>query len=161
MSILSGSANDSLAKHTHQIYLFISRIQGGNLTRANPEEDEILLVYAGSRWLATVHQKANKNDEEYWVNFSAELHPFWDKIYTEQTVAVSDPTYRQDPIAVDFFRIGQRGQKYGPLGELVPAQTPPGSGYFECALMNTTTVNDFISDVLKRPDCLRRDINTT
>ena len=23
-------------------------------------------------------------------------------------------------------------QKYGPLGELSPAQEPPGSGYFEC-----------------------------
>ncbi len=72
---------------------------------------------------------------------------FWDGVYTEVTHAVSDPTTRSSPIAVDFFRIGRRGEKYGPLGELIPAQTPVGSGYFECAL-NASSIPDFLENVL-------------
>ena len=44
---------------------------------------------------------------------------------------------------VDFFEIGNRGSKYGPLGELLPIQDPPGSGYFECSDLNIS-LHEFI-----------------
>ena len=81
------------------------------------------------------------------MHHSTELHAFWDLVYEENTHAVSNPTSRSDPIAVDFFRIGRKGTKYGPLGELLPAQEPPGSGYFDCAL--NSSINDLVADIIE------------
>ena len=61
------------------------------------------------------------------------MHPFWSELYKENTEAVSNPTTGSDPIGgIDFFKVEKVGVKYGPLGELIPLQDPPGSGYFDC-----------------------------
>ena len=52
--------------------------------------------------------------------------------YNNLTRFVSDPTTETSPIAVDFYNITDRGNRYGPLGQLTPLSYPPGSGYFQC-----------------------------
>lgn len=120
--------------------------EGGNKGFVGPK-DELILMYTGSRWFGAVFEDGKDNSREYWNQFAAELHAFWDRIYSKKTHFVSNPTSRSDPIAVDFFEIGRRGEKYGPLGELMPLQTPPGSGYFECAL-DASELTDFISGLV-------------
>lgn len=40
---------------------------------------------------------------------STEFHAFWEKAYSELTVIVSDTTSESDPVATDFYIIGERG----------------------------------------------------
>jgi hypothetical protein len=103
---------------------------GSNLTLF--EDDSLVLVYTGSRWFFSVFEDGKLMTREYWLRYSREVHAFWDRLYQHNTKAVSNPTSKSDPIAVDFFFIEERGERYGPLGKLVPAQNPPGSGFFEC-----------------------------
>ncbi|KAL7550457.1 hypothetical protein ACHAWF_017755 [Thalassiosira exigua] len=107
-------------------------IGGGNITRT--PEDQLVIAYSGSRWLGTFEEGGGCKGKEYWTKYTSETHAFWDRAYTMRTRWVSDPTDNSDPIAVDFYRITDRGARYGPLGELTPEQYPPGSGFFECAL---------------------------
>mmetsp|Transcript_35784 Transcript_35784/g.58311 ORF Transcript_35784/g.58311 Transcript_35784/m.58311 type:complete len:644 (-) Transcript_35784:81-2012(-) len=125
------------------VYLQIS---GGDIT--TPEEDGVILLYTGSRWFGSYYEGVEQKGRDYWLHYSRELHAFWDQLYKENTQYVSNPTSRSDPIAVDFFEIGKRGAKYGPLGELIPLQEPPGSGLFECSALNMS-INDFVSGVLE------------
>lgn len=131
-----------------------SYYMGGNMS-VDTTIDYVALIYSGSRWLATVHEDGKNKGMDYWLHYSKEVHAFWDKIYTKRTEVVSDPTLRADPIAVDFYKIGQRGPRHGPLGERIPIQEPPGSGYFQCAQLNTT-INEFVAQILGRPDCANR-----
>ncbi len=118
----------------------------GGSNKTVPENDNLALVYTGSRWFFTVFEGAQNKSIDYWLEYSKEMHAFWDRIYKGNTQAVSNPTTRSDPIAVDFFRIGRRGEKYGPLGELIPLQEPPGAGYFECSL--NSTIGELVEDIL-------------
>jgi hypothetical protein len=95
-------------------------------------DDKVVLVYTGSRWFFSVFEGGERKGREYWVQYSMELHAFWDRLYNYNTEGVSNPTSNSVPMAVDFFYIVERGARYGPLGKLVPAQDPPGSGFFEC-----------------------------
>jgi hypothetical protein len=112
---------------------------GGNITVTS--SDLPVLLYSGSRWLAAFLDNSGNYSRDHWIEFSRELHPFWDELYKEDSHAVSNPTTRSDPIGVDFFQIGREGEKYGPLGELIPLQDPPGSGYFECIVPSLTFMN--------------------
>ena len=103
---------------------------GSNLTLF--EDDSMILVYTGSRWFFSVFEDGKLKSREDMLGYSKEVHAFWDRLYKYNTKAVSNPTTKSDPIAVDFFIIEERGERYGPLGKLVPAQDPPGSGFFEC-----------------------------
>jgi hypothetical protein len=103
---------------------------GSNVTLF--EDDSLVLVYTGSRWFFSVFEDGKLMNGEYWLRYSREVHTFWDRLYQDNTKAVSNPTSKSDPIAVDFFFVEERGERYGPLGKLVPTQDPPGSGFFEC-----------------------------
>ena len=46
--------------------------------------------------------------------------------YDNDTIAVSDPTSRSYPVGVDFYRVGEKGDQFGPFGVLHPLQEPPG-----------------------------------
>lgn len=39
------------------------------------------------------------------------------------------------PVGVDFYRVGERGEQFGPYGALYPAQVhnQTGRGYFRCS----------------------------
>ena len=84
------------------------------------EDDALLLIYSGSRWFGSYYEGASQSNREYWLQYAREMHAFWDELYKENTVYVSNPTSRSEPVAVDFFKVGWRGAKYGPLGELIP-----------------------------------------
>ncbi|KAL7536320.1 hypothetical protein ACHAXR_008766 [Thalassiosira sp. AJA248-18] len=146
-NIVPMKACDAWTAYGRGVYKYYS---GGNMTNTG-QDDFNALVYTGSRWFATVFEDGELLGIDYWMQSAAEVHAFWDKVYTKNTAFVSNPTSRTDPIAVDFFRIGRTGAKYGPLGELIPLQEPPGSGYFDCS--GSLKANEFVSDVLGRPDC--------
>ena len=112
---------------------------GGNITASS--SDIPILMYSGSRWLAVLLDNSENYTQDHWIEYSRELHPFWDELYKNNSHAVSNPTTRSDPIGVDFFQIGRLGEKYGPLGELIPLQDPPGSGYFECLVHPLSSIN--------------------
>jgi hypothetical protein len=103
---------------------------GSNLTLS--EDESLVLVYTGSRWFFSLFEDGELKSREDRLLYVREVHAFWDRLYKYNTKAVSNPTSKSDPIAVDFFTIEERGERYGPLGKLVPAQDPPGSGFFEC-----------------------------
>ncbi|EED89764.1 predicted protein [Thalassiosira pseudonana CCMP1335] len=88
------------------------------------QEDAIFLLYTGNRWFGTVYKGVRNNTREYWDAYTREFHSFWEDAYAEVTRFVSDPTTGSSPIAVDFFLIGQRGEEFGPFGELFPLREP-------------------------------------
>jgi len=96
------------------------------------QEDAIFLLYTGNRWFGTVYKGVRNNTREYWDAYTREFHSFWEDAYAEVTRFVSDPTTGSSPIAVDFFLIGQRGEEFGPFGELFPLREPEGSGNYKC-----------------------------
>ncbi len=112
---------------------------GGNITASSSEYP--VLIFSGSRWLAVLLDNSGNYTIDHWIEYSRELHPFWNELYRNDTHAVSNPTTRSDPIGVDFFKIGKLGEKFGPLGELIPLQDPPDSGYFDCILRLSTSIN--------------------
>ena len=128
----------------------------GNITHGGAN-DSTMLIYSGSRWFYQVYEGTLDKGPDYWLHYSEELHSFWDRVYTEKTQAVSDPSNRPDPVAVDFFVIGRKGEKFGPLGELIPVneyQLANGivdqqsyGGYFEC-ILNSTSIPDFLAENL-------------
>ncbi|KAL7473434.1 hypothetical protein ACHAXS_014060 [Conticribra weissflogii] len=99
-----------------------------------------------SRWFGMVFKSGRNStiyDDYYWNTYSREYHAFWKEAYTNLTKIVSDPTEESNPISVDFFQIGDRGDRFGPFGELFPMRLPLGSGYFQCDTNEThsTEVN--------------------
>mmetsp|Transcript_11585 Transcript_11585/g.25409 ORF Transcript_11585/g.25409 Transcript_11585/m.25409 type:complete len:112 (-) Transcript_11585:28-363(-) len=64
-----------------------------------------------------------------------EFHGFWNKAYSKVTQFVSDPTNNDNPVGVDFYIIGERGEQFGPFGALHSMQlnNETGRGYFRCA----------------------------
>mmetsp|Transcript_15754 Transcript_15754/g.33903 ORF Transcript_15754/g.33903 Transcript_15754/m.33903 type:complete len:654 (+) Transcript_15754:159-2120(+) len=127
------------------IYRGSGEIQG---TATDFEEDDLVLMYTGSRWFGSYYRGGKQLGLDYWLHYSRELHAFWDQVYETNTYFVSNPTSHPDPIAVDFFQIGRRGEKYGPLGELIPLSDPPGSGFFTCPGLNMS-INDFVLQILE------------
>ena len=87
---------------------------------------------------------------EGWIVYVTEFHAFWDRVYTDRVKIVSDPTTQSSPIGSDFFLIGNRGERYGPFGELNPLSDPAGSGFFDCTEMNTTAHLIYVADQLSQ-----------
>ena len=113
-----------------------------------PEGDIIIMIYGGSRWFGAYYEDTESMGLEGWVDYVTQFHAFWDKIYTDQTKIVSDPTTSSSPIGSDFYMIGKRGERYGPFGELNPLSDPPGSGFFDCIEMNTTAHLIYVAEQL-------------
>mmetsp|Transcript_8257 Transcript_8257/g.17580 ORF Transcript_8257/g.17580 Transcript_8257/m.17580 type:complete len:512 (+) Transcript_8257:1-1536(+) len=82
------------------------------------DQDILTLLYAGSRWFGMVFEDGKIRDQSYWLQYGKEFHAFWEKAYSELTVIVSDTTSESDPVATDFYIIGERGKQYGPYGEV-------------------------------------------
>lgn len=120
--------------------------EGGwsNITIA--EDDIMIMIYGGSRWFGAYYQGMASIQLEGWVDYITEFHAYWDEVYTDRTKIVSNPTTHSSPIGSDFFLIGERGKRYGPLGELNPLSDPAGSGYFDCIEMNTTAHLIYVAD---------------
>ena len=128
------------------VYLY----EGGFKNLTTPEEDIIIMIYGGSRWFGALYEETADIGLEGWINYVTEFHAFWDKVYTDRVKIVSDPTTQSSPIGSDFFLIGNRGERYGPFGELNPLSDPAGSGFFDCIEMNTTAHLIYVADQLSQ-----------
>lgn len=92
------------------------------------------LVYSGSRWFGMNLTGTDVTSEQWLVGVS-NYHAFWYRAYAYNTIFVSDPTKESSPVGVDWYRIGERGDQFGPLGALSPVQlyNQTGRGFFRCA----------------------------
>mmetsp|Transcript_688 Transcript_688/g.1137 ORF Transcript_688/g.1137 Transcript_688/m.1137 type:complete len:644 (-) Transcript_688:26-1957(-) len=122
--------------------------EGGWKNLTYPEEDIIIMIYGGSRWFGAYYEGMASIGLEGWIVYVTEFHAFWDRVYTDRVKIVSDPTTQSSPIGSDFFLIGNRGERYGPFGELNPLSDPKGSGFFDCIEMNTTAHLIYVADQL-------------
>ena len=68
---------------------------------------------------------------------------FWSNAYSALTFYVSESTTRDSPVGVDFYRIGERGNQFGPFGALYPLQmyNQSGRGIWRCSGPPTTLFN--------------------
>eukprot|EP00580_Thalassiosira_gravida_P005882 CAMPEP_0201654886 /NCGR_PEP_ID=MMETSP0493-20130528/45732_1 /ASSEMBLY_ACC=CAM_ASM_000838 /TAXON_ID=420259 /ORGANISM="Thalassiosira gravida, Strain GMp14c1" /LENGTH=425 /DNA_ID=CAMNT_0048131459 /DNA_START=779 /DNA_END=2056 /DNA_ORIENTATION=- len=97
------------------------------------EEDIVNLVFTGSRWFARRYIGGKKLTPDQVEYRAIEYHAFWDNKYgSTENIAISEPTTRSYPVGVDFYRIGEVGEQYGPFGVLYPMQEPPGRGALRC-----------------------------
>lgn len=122
--------------------------EGGYPNLTISENDAVIMTYGGSRWFGAYYEGGGSTSRDEWVSYVTEYHAFWDRVYTDFTKIVSNPNTESSPIGSDFFRIGERGEKYGPFGELYPLGYPPGSGYFDCIERNTTAHLMYVLDQL-------------
>ena len=60
-------------------------------------------------------------------------HAFWSRAYRTSTVFVSDITTGDNPVGVDFYGVGERGEQFGPFGVLYPVANQTGRGYYRCS----------------------------
>lgn len=105
-----------------------------------PREDILGYGYTGSRWFGYVYSFDDMNwtAEDFYVH-KKETHGFWGRHYDPKfTKFVSEPTKKDTPVGVDFYRIGKRitdTDQFGPFGELHPVQkyNQTGRGFFRCA----------------------------
>ncbi|KAL7537688.1 hypothetical protein ACHAXR_008009, partial [Thalassiosira sp. AJA248-18] len=108
------------------------------------KSDQFNIVYVGSRWIMSVLASTDNTDgvrsDLSRIDFQrSNFHAFWDKAFESRTVAISDPTKgRSTPVGADFYRIGEKGDQYGPFGVLYPLQEPAGRGDFRCGKINMT-----------------------
>ncbi|KAL7461130.1 hypothetical protein ACHAXS_001558, partial [Conticribra weissflogii] len=139
---LEGNKGDFFSVHDRPVYIYSSGL--GNLV---DEADQVGLVYTGSRWFGALYEGLKSVPLEFWVEYSTDFHSFWDKIYDNNTVTLSDPTTDLSPIGVDFYIIRNRGEQYGPYGLLEPLRLPSGSGHFRCGdvINNTEKLPQFMS----------------
>ena len=131
----SGDEWELLKKEDDSLFIVYDRpayrYQTGS-KRDIPQNDSVVILYSGSRWLGMYFQGSKNVNKTYRAQYTHNFHAFWDRAYTNLTKFVSDPTTESTPVAVDFFEIIDRGERYGPFGELEPLRMPKGSGYFQC-----------------------------
>ncbi len=97
---LEGNKGDFFSVHDRPVYIYSSGL--GNLV---DEADQVGLVYTGSRWFGALYEGLKSVPLEFWVEYNTDFHSFWDKIYDNNTVTLSDPTTDSSPISVDFYII--------------------------------------------------------
>jgi len=105
--------------------------------------DMFFLIFSGSRWFGIYYGSEVGEvmfTEEYrepTAYAAKNYHAFWDEVYTQGTIFVSDPVggIGYTPVGVDFFAIGERGEQFGPFGARTPIQlyNQTGRGYFRCS----------------------------
>jgi len=97
------------------------------------ETEECVLVYVGDRWFGLCYKLGEDFTWEHGIMLMAESHGFWGG--TAMTLGfISDKTKKDNPVGVDFYFIGERGDQFGPFGALYPAQlyNQTGRGYYRC-----------------------------
>ncbi|KAL7537721.1 hypothetical protein ACHAWF_005887 [Thalassiosira exigua] len=99
-------------------------------------ENNVELIYSGDRWFGQLYNMTalnmTINDK---IIASNEYHAFWGRGYDQLlTQFVSAPTKKNSPVGVDFFKIDERGEQFGPFGSLIPVQknNQTGRGFFRC-----------------------------
>ena len=110
-------------------------------TYQNDDKDQVILAFTGSRWLSIVFEGGTSRSLDYWANYAANFHPFWFGAFSNNTNLVSEATSGSTPVGVDFYRIVEQGNQYGPLGHLIPRHTYPGEGFYRCIESNTEQSN--------------------
>mmetsp|Transcript_12499 Transcript_12499/g.30551 ORF Transcript_12499/g.30551 Transcript_12499/m.30551 type:complete len:141 (+) Transcript_12499:1227-1649(+) len=93
------------------------------------------VVYSAGRWLVLEVEDYNMSPLDEWMSqYAVEYHAFWDDTYANRTLMVSDPTISSTPVGVDFYKILDRGEQFGPLGELEPLKIAnyTGKGFWRC-----------------------------
>ena len=92
------------------------------------------LVYSGSRWFG-MNLTGTDVTSQRWLAGVSNYHAFWYRAYAYNTIFVSDATKESSPVGVDWYRVGERGNQFGPLGALYPVQryNQTGRGLFRCA----------------------------
>eukprot|EP00985_Skeletonema_marinoi_P012858 scaffold6280_cov127-Skeletonema_marinoi.AAC.11 len=114
----------------------VYRYQGGN--PLINDTDVVVLVYSGDRWFGVRQRQGERlfseEGQEFLKAAATNYHAFWDRALQNGTVVVSDATTKDTPVGVDFYRIGERGDQFGPYGALYPLQlnNQTGRGVFRC-----------------------------
>ncbi|KAL7552728.1 hypothetical protein ACHAWF_015965 [Thalassiosira exigua] len=61
----------------------------GNYSHRGGSNDDLVLIYSGSRWFAAVYEGGACKSRQAWLNYAHEFHAFWDRVYTENTGELS------------------------------------------------------------------------
>jgi len=90
----------------------------------------IVIIYSGSRWFVSFDVMINGTS----LFYKTEYHAFWDELFKQQTIYISDPATGSTPIGVDLYEVMMDTEfnDYGPFGLLKPAANITGAGYLHC-----------------------------
>eukprot|EP00984_Skeletonema_dohrnii_P027544 scaffold17096_cov84-Skeletonema_dohrnii-CCMP3373.AAC.3 len=111
-----------------------SYVEGLSPELAPKGDDNVALVYTGSRYVITnLEQAKNNATSAYWEWQTKNFHGFWAQAFSPSySSLISEPTQSDTPVGVDFFWVGEQDEQYGPFGLLRPAFQFPGEGLFRC-----------------------------
>jgi len=102
------------------------------------EDYSVILSYSGSRFYGTIVE----SNLPLGDLFPLDYHAFWSQSFNvDRTFIISDTTYADTPVGVDFFEMRRRINSflnpnvrfsYGPFGALIPLMEYQGAGFFHC-----------------------------
>ena len=82
---------------------------------------------------SNVHCRLPPTKQHIFSHSDFIISAFWARAYRpDLTPLVSDSTTSDTPVGVDFYRVGEQGNQYGPFGVLYPAQNETGRGVYRC-----------------------------
>ena len=107
--------------YSRPVYTYV---QGLPEEQTPGEGNGFSLIYSGNRWFKIYLLGAQDEVAAvFWAWTMANYHAFWARAYAPGiTTLVSEPTYKDTPVGVDFFYIGEQDNQFGPFGLLIPAQ---------------------------------------
>ncbi len=87
-------------------------------------------LFSGSRWFSAIDFIENGTSTIHKKDY----HAFWDQLFEQRTLYISDPATGATPVGVDFYEIvhDAKYDDYGPFGLLKPEANITGQGYFHC-----------------------------
>lgn len=125
--------NEIFQEYSRPVYSYQHGLPEG---QAPEEGDSFSLIYSGNRWFMINLQGAqDETASEFWAWQTSNYHAFWARAYEPGvTYRVSEPTYKDSPVGVDFYYVGERGSQFGPFGALYPEQkhNTTGRGVYRC-----------------------------
>lgn len=149
----STGSNGALELYSRPVYTYV---RGTSLSNSRMDDelgknDIYVLHYSGLRWYAALQPRVLDADpaaQQHWRWLTKNEHAFWTDVNLYST-QMSDPTKRDNPVGVDFFRIenavswvngemirwGVKNEQFGPFGSLLPMQknNQIGRGLYHCA----------------------------
>ncbi|KAL7533728.1 hypothetical protein ACHAXR_006358 [Thalassiosira sp. AJA248-18] len=103
--------NEIFQEYSRPVYSYQHGLPEG---QAPEEGDSFSLIYSGNKWFMINLQGAqDETANEFWA---------WQTSNYHVTNLVSEPTYKDSPVGVDFYYVGERGSQFGPFGALYPVQ---------------------------------------
>eukprot|EP00984_Skeletonema_dohrnii_P028459 scaffold18452_cov71-Skeletonema_dohrnii-CCMP3373.AAC.1 len=123
--------DDVYQEYSRPVYTYV---EGLGPELAPKGDDNVALVYTGSRYIITRLEQAKNNATSlYWQWQTKNFHGFWAHAFDPpDSYLISEPTQSDTPVGVDFFLVGEQDEQYGPFGLLEPAFQFPGEGLFRC-----------------------------